>query len=121
MGFLRKLTIISTGGLAPIKAESFKERTAKAAEKQLRLQQQTAAAAAPKFNVTCPKCKAALVSPVGDNIECPKCGFRMRVWQTTSAPSASGTAAELERLAALHKSGGLTDEEFAAAKARVLA
>jgi hypothetical protein len=37
------------------------------------------------------------------------------------APAATSTnTAELEKLAALHSSGALTDEEFAAAKARVL-
>jgi hypothetical protein len=36
------------------------------------------------------------------------------------APAAPSNIAELEQLAALHSSGALTDEEFAAAKARVL-
>ena len=39
------------------------------------------------------------------------------------APAAGpppGTIAELERLSRLHESGALTDEEFAAAKARAL-
>jgi hypothetical protein len=36
-----------------------------------------------------------------------------------AAPSGDATA-ELERLAGLHQSGALTDEEFAAAKAKVL-
>lgn len=40
MGFLRKTILVSTGGLAPIKANSKKERIAKAAEKQVRLQQE---------------------------------------------------------------------------------
>jgi len=79
-----------------------------------------------KFNVICPKCRAALISPLGDNIKCPQCGFRMRVYQTTPSPAlrapspSDSTASELERLAKLRKSGGLTDEEFAAAKAKVL-
>jgi ribosomal protein L7/L12 len=42
MGFLRKTIIIGTGGLAPIKSQSYRERTAKAAEKQVKLQQQLA-------------------------------------------------------------------------------
>jgi hypothetical protein len=38
-----------------------------------------------------------------------------------SAPAATGdTTAELERLASLHQSGALTDDEFAAAKAKLL-
>ena len=36
-----------------------------------------------------------------------------------AAPAGDSTA-ELERLAALHQSGALSDEEFAAAKAKVL-
>lgn len=55
MGFLRKSLIIGTGGLAPIKARSYRERTAKATEElaklqneQLRLQRQQAA---PKVEV----------------------------------------------------------------------
>jgi len=38
--------------------------------------------------------------------------------QAASAPT--DTIAELERLARLHESGALTDDEFAAAKARAL-
>jgi large subunit ribosomal protein L7/L12 len=38
MGFLRKTLLIGTGGLAPVKASSKKERTAKAAEAQLKVQ-----------------------------------------------------------------------------------
>jgi hypothetical protein len=38
-----------------------------------------------------------------------------------AAPAAAGdTTAELERLASLHQSGALTDDEFAAAKAKLL-
>lgn len=37
-----------------------------------------------------------------------------------AAPAPTDTIAELERLARLHESGALTDEEFAAAKARAL-
>ena len=125
MGFIRKAIVIGTGGLAPIKGRSYAERTAKATEKQLRLQKQQQAAAVPKVNVTCPKCSAALVSPVGNNIKCPKCGFRMRVWAIAPASTppqtpSTDTAGELQRLAGLHSSGALTDAEFAAAKAKVL-
>lgn len=44
MGFMRKALFVYTGGLSgvAVKANSKKERTAKAAEKQLRLQQQAA-------------------------------------------------------------------------------
>jgi len=43
--------------------------------------------------------------------------------QAASAPApapADSTTAELERLAKLHESGALNDEEFAAAKAKLL-
>jgi len=43
MGFMRKALFLGTGGLsgmAGVRANSKKERTAKAAEKQVRLQQQ---------------------------------------------------------------------------------
>lgn len=122
VGFLRKTIIVGTGGLAPIRSRSYAERTAKAMEKTARLQEQQAAGAA-RVNVKCPKCSAALVSPVGNNIKCPKCGFRMRVWATAPAasqPAATDTAGELQRLAALHASGALTDAEFAAAKAKII-
>lgn len=36
------------------------------------------------------------------------------------APSAADPAAEIEKLASLHDSGALTDEEFAAAKKDIL-
>ena len=37
-----------------------------------------------------------------------------------AAPAGSDATADLERLASLHASGALTDEEFAAAKAKAL-
>jgi multidrug resistance efflux pump len=40
--------------------------------------------------------------------------------QAAAAPAADPQTAELERLAGLHSSGVLTDEEFTAAKAKVL-
>jgi hypothetical protein len=40
--------------------------------------------------------------------------------QAGPPPPAPDTTSELERLAALHASGALSDEEFAAAKARIL-
>lgn len=157
MGFLRKTLLISTGGLAPVKANSKKERTAKAAEKQVRLQrqmlkQQQAAlnaqlAASPKpepasrdqtgggtrYKVRCPECSAYLVSRPGTGIKCPKCNVHMTVTpidaQTATAitetaeavtPAQAGVTNELERLAELHRTSALSDDEFAAAKARVL-
>jgi Short C-terminal domain len=38
----------------------------------------------------------------------------------TPAPAPGDSTAELERLAKLHESGALTDEEFAAAKSKLL-
>jgi multidrug resistance efflux pump len=40
--------------------------------------------------------------------------------QAAPAPAEDPTTAELQRLASLHTSGVLTDEEFTAAKAKVL-
>ena len=40
--------------------------------------------------------------------------------QTASAPPPADPADEIEHLAQLHESGALTDEEFAAAKAKIL-
>ena len=157
MGFLRKTLLISTGGLAPVKANAKKERTAKAAEKQVRLQRQmlkqqqaalnTQLAASPKpeaasrdqaadgtpYKVRCPGCSAYLVSRPGTGIKCPKCNVEMTVTpidaqtatalrETTAAVAQAqpGLTNELERLAGLHRTGALSDDEFAAAKARVL-
>jgi hypothetical protein len=39
---------------------------------------------------------------------------------SSSAPAPADATAELERLASLHESGALSDDEFAAAKAKVL-
>lgn len=39
----------------------------------------------------------------------------------TSAPAAPGLGDQLAQLAQLHQSGGLSDEEYAAAKAKLLA
>jgi DNA-directed RNA polymerase subunit RPC12/RpoP len=82
------------------------------------------------YDVLCPNCSAALQSPASENIKCPTCGFHMwvrtGVRSTTVRPAKatttrrSSTASELERLARLHESGALTDDEFAAAKARAL-
>ena len=93
MGFMRKALFLGTGGLsgvAGVKANSKKDRTAKAAEKQLRLQKQARRAG------------------------------QRPVRTATSTRAAGGPAAELERLAKLHASGALTAQEFAVAKARVL-
>jgi hypothetical protein len=99
MGFMRKAFILGTGGAgaALVKPNSKKERTANAAEKQLRLQKQmlrasvqdtqisAPRASAPRtVRVGCPYCskphsplyvqRRNVVVPIGKNIECPKCG-----------------------------------------------
>lgn len=114
MGFLRKSIIIGTGGLAPIKANSYRERTAKATEKQLKLMQR---AAVLRYNVNCPHCRTALVAPAGTH-RCVKCRKTLTV--TPNAPDPSSNVADLERLATLHQTGALNDAEFAAAKQRLL-
>jgi hypothetical protein len=87
MGFMRKALFVYTGGLSgvAVKANSKKERTAKAAEKQVRLQRQA-----------------------------------MRSAPVATRPAPAIVTGEIERLAALHASGALTDTEFADAKAKVL-
>lgn len=201
MGLLRWAAIIGTGGLAPVKGTSPRERTAKAAEKQVRLQQQAlsgpgkrATSSAPlvkpktKFRVACAYCGQRVWLPIGHDVECPQCrevmdvrreggipGVRpiravrpdaaapdtatIPVQQTRGAVTAraydaaktqaladgateqqaatlgkeaagrayaqwvapgAGTASELGHLADLHNQGALTDDEFAAAKAKIL-
>lgn len=118
MGFMRKALFLGTGGLsgaAGIKANSKKERTAKAAEKQLRLQKQvlkaqqagakqatTARPAAQRtiprsavlqagvalYNVRCPKCAAMVRLPAGDHRTCPECGTQMSVVPVARQPAA---------------------------------
>jgi hypothetical protein len=107
MGFIRKALFVATGGLSGLvfKDNSTKERTAKAAEKQVRPQKQTKRAARR------PTAKAAR-RPTS------------RAARTSTVPkpvgAGNGTTNELERLADLHRRGALTSEEFAAAKAKIL-
>lgn len=94
------------------------------------------------YRFPCQNCDAALEAPASNRVTCPYCGFAMRVRAGKQSHSVSpadppkptrgastttpiggrrpSTASELERLAKLHRSGELTDAEFAAAKARVL-
>jgi Short C-terminal domain len=93
MGFIRKALFIATGGLSGLvfKDDSKSERTEKAAQVQVRARKQTKG----KRSTT-------------------------RTARTSAAKSRSGTTVELERLADLHGRGALTDQEFAAAKAKIL-
>ncbi|MGO9763392.1 MAG: hypothetical protein ACLP1Q_19240, partial [Solirubrobacteraceae bacterium] len=58
MGFMRKALLLGTAGLAPVKANSKKERTAKAAEKQVRLQEQMLGTRRARSRPRKPKSKA---------------------------------------------------------------
>lgn len=81
MGFLRKAIVISTGGLAPIKWQSYAERTAKATEAQLRLQRQALAPRPPSpvvFEVHCPYCNRRLVLYKGTS-RCTNCHGGIKV------------------------------------------
>ena len=92
MGFMRKALFLGTGGLsgaAGIKANSKKERTAKALEKQVRMQKQMmnaqqatlaqpTAAIPQTYYANCPRCRKMLHSPAGD-IVCPRCGTTVSV------------------------------------------
>lgn len=93
---MRKALFLSTGGLSgvAVRANSKKERTAKAAEKQVRLQRQPRAQPVPAS------------SP----------------WSASSVLDTATLriAGELGRVATLHKEGALTDDEFATAKAKIL-
>jgi hypothetical protein len=106
MGFMRKALFLGTGGVSGlgVRANSKKERTAKAAEKQVRLQKQMLSGgkrtavrsrrgrakthAAPKYDITCPKCATVQSSPAGRHF-CPMCGFPMEV-----APTATSETSE---------------------------
>jgi hypothetical protein len=208
MGFMRKALFVSTGGLSglAVKANSKKERTAKAAEKQVRLQQQqlrgsqqtTTRVARPSaqrstakkrglkptkrmdelaYALGCaalgvgfaqgnsagvvigcllgigavvfvvrayrnyprqgtgpereaksvPAVRAAGVPASSETVKhAPPETANQRPVPAASGPQSPGpvpvgsTAAEIERLADLHGRGALTDEEFAAAKSKMI-
>lgn len=91
MGFMRKTLFVATGGLSGlvVRANSKKERTAKAVEKQARLQQQLAA----QRNANAPQGKAVNVA--------------------TTPGAVAASAARDARAAA--KAAGASDDEAAAA------
>jgi len=120
MGLFRWATVIGTGGLAPIRTKSAKQRTAAAAEKQVRLQkqmlkQQTAAV---PTGMTCSNCgrpilahKAAEADYCTGMIEARK---RESVHETPGARAAAAAAkARAEALAV-----GKSQEEAQAAASR---
>jgi ribosomal protein L7/L12 len=182
MGFMRKALFLGTGGVSgvAVRANSKKERTAKAAEKQaqlqaklLKAQQQQAtvvAVAAPPVAATGtsdlilaavdPRKKIATIKAVrlatglslrdakaivdhppsvvklrglpaaqmlkaqleaiGATVEHEPVPAAAGNGTAPTEPTASTVAVELERLAGLHGKGALSDEEFAAAKSKVL-
>jgi DNA-directed RNA polymerase subunit RPC12/RpoP len=87
MGFMRKALFLGTGGLsgmAGVRANSKKERTAKATEKQVRLTKQrssptTRTSTERRWKVACPECKQEFLSPLSPNIGCPHCRARLTV------------------------------------------
>jgi hypothetical protein len=105
MGFMRKALFVATAGLSGrvFKDNSKKERTAKADAQRVRPRKQTKVTRPKPQAARRPKPQAARTSTVAPIIG-----------------SGNGTTNELERLADLHARGALTDEEFAAAKAKIL-
>lgn len=166
MGLLRWATIIGTGGLAPIKGTSPRERTAKAAEKQARLQRQAlrtarVPSAAPQSSATpvgldspgrlaraarrearertAPESRtaadaaraqalAAGETPEEAQAEAAHAAvahaagrpYAPNVQPAMKRQAGEDIASSLARLADLHKQGALTDDEFTAAKAKVV-
>jgi hypothetical protein len=105
MGLIRKVLFVATAGLSGrvFKDNSRKERAATADAKRVRPRKQT--------KVTRPKPQAAQRPK-------PRAARTSTVAQTVA--SGDGTTNELERLADLHVRCALTDEEFVAAKAKIL-
>lgn len=103
MGFIRKATFIGTGGVSGlfIKANSKKERTAKATEKQLRLQKQQL------------EIEKSLLQ------QSTRTSSQAMEGQPPISPGFTLTT-ELERLADLHRNGDLSDDEFEVAKKRLV-
>ena len=113
MGLIRKALFVATAGLSGrvFKDNSRKERAATADAKRVRPRKQT------KVTRTKPQA-ARRAKPQAARRAKPQAARR-----STVAPivgSGDGTTNELERLADLHVRGALTDEEFAAAKAKIL-
>jgi hypothetical protein len=102
MGLIRKITSVSTGGLVDFRSDKeriarYTKKSANEAKAQRELMERAIAPSAPMP-------MAAPGSP-----------------PATSAPGESPSLAdELSKLAQLRESGALTDEEFEAAKARLL-
>ena len=125
MGFMRKALFVATGGLSGLvfKDNSNKERTAKANEKQVRLQKQTKVTRRKVKAAPRPRTQAARRQTQAGGTQAARRPKPQPARPSTVAPivgAGNGTTIELERLADLHGRGALTNEEFAAAKAKIL-
>ena len=105
MGFIRKALYIATFGLSGLvfKETTSPERTEKPAAKKMRSQTRAKATRAKSQAARKRKAQATRAS------KAPQ-----------AARSSNGTIHELERLAGLHRRGALGDDEFAAAKSKLL-
>jgi putative oligomerization/nucleic acid binding protein len=105
MGLIRKALYIATFGLSGLvfKETPSPERTEKPAPKQMRSRTQAKATPAKSQAARKRKAQATRASTAPQ-----------------AARSGNGTIRELERLADLHRRGGLSDDEFAAAKSKLL-
>lgn len=143
MGVIRKALSVATLGLSGrvFRDDTKKKRTAKANANQVRARKQTKATPAKhratrrrkapatraKLQATGRvKAKATAGKPQATRRAKPQATRRAKPQAThtsTVAPivgAGSGTSDELGRIADLHMRGALTDEEFAAAKAKIL-
>ena len=121
MGFMRKALSVATFGLSGrvFKDNSKKERTAKAKAQRTRARKQTKATRSQPQAGRPSKPQAGRRSkPQAGRRSKPQAGRTSTVAPIVEA--GQGTTHELERLADLHVHGALTDEEFAAAKAKIL-
>jgi hypothetical protein len=124
MGLLRWAAIIGTGGLAPVKGTAPRERTAKAAEKQVRLQEQMLeqrqgatttrqhGATGKSFRISCAYCEQKVWLPIGRNVACPKCHEVMDVRHEGGVPGIRPIRAVRPEAPA--------DDKFAAAKSKII-
>jgi len=105
MGLIRKALYIATFGLSGLvfKETPSPERAEKPAPKQMRSRTQAKTTRAKSQAARKRKAQATRAS------KAPQ-----------AARSSNGTIRELERLADLHRRGGLSDDEFAAAKSKLL-
>ena len=130
MGFMRKALFVATAGLSGrvFKDDSKKHSTAKADAKQARPQRKKVTRAKPQARrkrQARPEPQARRkpqARPKRQPQPTPQAA-RTATATATARPvagSGDGTTGELERLADLHGRGALTNQEFAAAKAKIL-